>query len=514
MKLTRLSGLFCLLFICAFLNATAQPALQNNFSYSLRIPSVIGMESSEAHLYVLSESEGMAVFRTRADSLQWLYTTAGMQNRGHNLQADIRFAYLYGNTRRLTILEPTSVMGAYSATTLPAQPLDAERIDKTLYVILGTGELGTLDLSTADKLDSPINKVDLKSVTDKNFVDIEASADRLFLLSGDSELFTFDKNGNEIDLDGSTGLGENITRLFYVGNLLLATNNDGDIYEISPNGDLSALGSIGEPIIEIKAWGDWLVIKDSSHKLWSSYQLRKPTLWKADGDAGNYLAASKGQLWVAEYNRISRITQIDQPAGKQTNATTSSVTSTLAVKPIDDLVIPYPHSLIIPLQLEGNFPVDQVQFNLQADVEGPVVRGQSLYWLPQSGDEGRHQFKIIASTKGGQSSSTSFSVDVRSFNAPPRFTPMRTISIPVNEPFSLPIRATDPDGLNKNLIRYLGVNLPQGATIDEETGNFSWSPSERNLGENTFRVIATDQYGAAASANMTIRVIETNGRRD
>lgn len=509
MKKSRIT-LFVILFLLNWLTVASQPTLQNNFSYSLRIPSVIGMESSEAHLYVLSDTEGMAVFRTRADSLQWLYTAAGMQNRGHNLQADIRFAYLFGNSNRLTVLEPTSVMGAYSATTLPAQPLDAERLDETLYVILGNGELGTLDLSTADKLDSPIKKVESATVAGKTFVDIETSTNRLFLLTDNSELITFNKTGNEIDDSLSSVLDEDITRLFYTGKTLMATNNDGHIYEVSSGGNLSELGSIGEPVIEMKTWSDWLIIKGSSNRLWSSYKLREPTLWKADGDAGNYLAASKGELWLAEYNRISRITEVDQPADEPSNTTASPSTSTLTIQPIDDLVIPYPHSLIIPLQLKGNFPADQVQFNLQTDIEGPIVRGQSLYWQPQSGDVGQHQFKVIASTKGGQSSATSFTVDVRSFNVPPRFTPMRTISIPVNQPFDLPIRATDPDGLNKNLIRYLGVNLPQGATIDEETGDFSWTPSERNFGQNTFRVIATDQYGAAASANVTIRVIQPN----
>ena len=77
--------------------AYAQPVLKNDFSYTLDVPSVAAMESSAAHLYVLSKSEGMAVFRTRKDSLQWLYTAAGMQQRGDNIRADIRFALRYLN---------------------------------------------------------------------------------------------------------------------------------------------------------------------------------------------------------------------------------------------------------------------------------------------------------------------------------------------------------------------------------------------------------------------------------
>lgn len=82
------------------------------------------------------------------------------------------------------------------------------------------------------------------------------------------------------------------------------------------------------------------------------------------------------------------------------------------------------------------------------------------------------------------------------------------MTIPVDEAFTLPVRATDPDGTHRNLIRYIGVDLPDGAAIDEKSGEFSWTPSPRQTGESRFRIIATDQYGAAASTDVVIRVIE------
>ena len=87
------------------------------------ISNVKAIEASTAHLYVLSEDEGMAVFRIKSDSLQWLYTSSGMQRRGNYLDSDIRFGYLYGDNRRLTVLEPTSVLGVFSSTYLPTIPL-------------------------------------------------------------------------------------------------------------------------------------------------------------------------------------------------------------------------------------------------------------------------------------------------------------------------------------------------------------------------------------------------------
>src|SRR5690625_4136629 len=85
----------------------AQSSLEKDYSFVMNVPSVVTTVSSPAHYYVLSETEGIAVFRSGADSLQWLYSSAGMQRRGSKMIADIRFAYLFGDSRRLTVLDPT-----------------------------------------------------------------------------------------------------------------------------------------------------------------------------------------------------------------------------------------------------------------------------------------------------------------------------------------------------------------------------------------------------------------------
>jgi hypothetical protein len=99
-------------------------------------------------------------------------------------------------------------------------------------------------------------------------------------------------------------------------------------------------------------------------------------------------------------------------------------------------------------------------------------------------------------------------IDVRSFNAPPRFTPSRLLTVPVGDDFEMNITAIDPDGLNQNLIRYLGVDMPDGARINEKSGLFTWTPTIRQVGKHTFRIIATDQYGAASSQEYSINVVE------
>ena len=80
------------------------------------------MASSPSHLYVLSEQEGLAVFRVSNDNTQWLYTNIGMQRRGNKIVTDIRFAYLFGYGKRLTVLEPTSVLGYILLPIYPQSP--------------------------------------------------------------------------------------------------------------------------------------------------------------------------------------------------------------------------------------------------------------------------------------------------------------------------------------------------------------------------------------------------------
>src|SRR5690625_1722529 len=97
-KRTLSTTLFVLLLPCFILPLQAQFA--TDISRLLQIQKIIDMDASETHLYALSETEGLVVFRAHRDSLQWLYSSAGMQDRGNKLESDIRFSYLYGDSRR------------------------------------------------------------------------------------------------------------------------------------------------------------------------------------------------------------------------------------------------------------------------------------------------------------------------------------------------------------------------------------------------------------------------------
>lgn len=491
----------------------AQPTLEKDYSYVLEIPSIVTMESSPAHVYALSETEGMAVFRTQHDTLQWLYSSTGMEQRGNTVTADIRFAYLFGNSRRLTILEPTSVLGVYSSTLLPSNPQDAKRIDQKLFVALGNKGLGKISLRTPASVDSTMDFVERSRLSRENIIDIEASNNQLFALSNSQKLFQFRYKDGSLSLSEETDIDGRVNRIYLIDKTLFGSDENGNIYEIDRNGKLMELGNIGEEVTKIEAWKNWLIIKGRSDRLWTSFQNRSPELWKKDGKAGNYFTVTKDDLWLCEYNKISRVITSTQAESEIISTNQQDFSGTLSLKEISNQIVPHTKPLLFPIEFKGNVPANTVQISYRStDIKNAEIRGQSFYWEPTSEDVGNHRVNIIASTNSGQTDSTSFSIEVKSFNAPPRFAPIRPISIPVGEEFSLPFKATDPDGMSNNLVRFLGVDLPEGASIDENSGTFTWTPSARQVGENKFRIIATDQYGAANSANITITVVENVSR--
>ncbi|MEL7832420.1 Ig domain-containing protein [Fodinibius sp. Rm-B-1B1-1] len=508
----RLLTFFVVLFMGIAINADAQPTLQKDFSYVLEIPSTITVGSSPAHVYVLSDSEGMAVFRTQQDTLQWLYSSTGMEQRGYKLTADIRFAYLFGDSRRLTVLEPTSVLGVYSSTLLPANPRDAKRLDNNLYVALGNKGLGKLSLRTPAAVDSTMDYIERSLLSRENIIDIEASSDQLFALSANQKLFRFNYDNGTLNLDEEIEIPETLQKIFLIDNTMYGSNDAGNIYELNSSGNLSQLGSIDEPITKIEAWKNWLIIQGNSNRVWTSYQNRSPELWKDDAEAGNFFTVTGDDLWLSENDKISRIITSSSSSESEeigSSEITKNYSGNISLQSISSKTVPHTKPLLFPIEFEQDIPAKAVQISYRSDdIQHAQIRGHSFYWEPTADDVGNHRVKIIASTNSGSTDSTTVDIEVSSFNAPPRFAPIRSISIPVGEEFTLPIKATDPDGNNRELVRYLGVDLPEGASIDEKSGEFIWTPTARQVGENEFRVIATDQYGAAKSTDITINVIE------
>ncbi|MEX0779952.1 MAG: Ig domain-containing protein [Balneolales bacterium] len=485
----------------------AQPQIIKDYDGLMEIPDIITIDSSPAHLYVLSDNEGLAVFRTSTNGLQYLSTSENMQRRGNIIKSDIRYGYLFGNDNWLTVLDPTTVPGIYSSTRLPSQPDDVTRIGDYLYVALHDDGLGRISLKTAESVDDSVSMVFPLEETRARIAGLASRPGQLFVLTENSRLFYFEVENDRLELQNDFNLSERVNKIFSFDDELLTSNSRGEVFSIHPDGSLQRLFTVETAIEKIEIWQDYLVIHDNRQRVWLQKGNEEPVLYRSDSDSKNYFTVSKNQLWMTEYDQISRLYTLADSEQTETAQNTSSGTS-LDISEIDNMVIPYPQPLLLSLGLDSEHDMNEVKFQYRSRIENANIHNQGLYWQPGSSDTGIHNFTILASTKDGQTDSTSFTVDIRSFNSPPRFTPVRPVSIAVDESFTLPFKAVDPDGIDGELVRYIGVDIPQGATLEENTGRFNWTPNRRQAGDHDFQIIATDQFGAAASQNINITVKE------
>jgi len=353
-------------------------------SFRMEIPGINAMEASEAHLYVLSNKEGLAVFRTNTDTLQWLYSSDGMQRRGNQISADIRFAYLYGDGNRLTVVEPTSLLGVYSSTRLNGAIADAARIDNNLYVASSGEGLTALSLASPAAVDSTKKIINIDDLNNNGIIDLEPSGRQLFVLTDQSELHQLVLRDKEFSSINRWKLGRPIQKLFEANEQLLGTTDAGDIFQISSTGNVNKLFGVEEPINKILYWQNKWIIRTVSGKVWLSVDGQEVVPWKDDAKAGNYIAKSKDLLFLAEYNKVFRIVPKNTKSDSLTDMPHPQLNSSqeLRLKPIENKILPYPKPLLLPLELEQKMPNDAVNFSYRSNLEDITIRGNSLYWQP------------------------------------------------------------------------------------------------------------------------------------
>lgn len=502
MRLFRLSFLF--LFGIVF-PQTGNGQWKQDFSNMIEISNVKAMEASSSHLYVLSELEGMAVFRIHSDSLQWLYTSSGMQRRGNRIDSDIRFGYLYGDSRRLTVLEPTNVLGVFSSTQLSVPPLGVARLGDKLFIAMNDEGMGELSLTDPDIFDSEPEVIANDVIGRAAVIDVASSiiANQLFVLTNDDRIHLFKMNENILSHTSSVNLSESVHQLFIQNNQIWATSVSGDIYSITTNGIGQKLGAVDAEVTNILQVNNDLMVQTENNQIWLSTNGDAFKIWQAEDSAGNYITKSEDVVWVSFFNRISSLIRSSSEAS---NIAQSSTSSGFQLSEIENITLTFPKPLLYGLELE-NGDLNDVTFTYRSSVANAQIKKQGLYWQPSVNQIGITPFTIIATNSAGAIDSTSFTVEVKTFNSPPRFSPIRKSTIAIDDKYELTFNAIDPENPSNALIRYLGVDLPEGSVLNEQTGAFSWTPTERQLGEQTFRIVATDEQGTAASIEVSFTVV-------
>ena len=307
----RISILLIFLVSSALTSFSQQaPPLKKDYRFVMEIPGVINMISSPTHQYVLSDVEGLILFRTRPDTLKWLYSSPGMQKRGNQLRADVRFAYQFGDGKRLTVLEPSSVLGVYSSTQLPVPPKDIARLSDYAYVALDTMGLGRIDLQSPATVDTTLDfemNSYLGPTARHNVIAVESSFRRLFVLTLASHLHIFEEADGEIKQIEKLQLSKPVVSLFATEKQLLGATVDGRVFSLQATGQLQKLFTIEVGIQEIYPWKSHYVVKDTLDNLWFVENGETVYEWNKS-DADNFhVTVNKGRLWLHEFGKISQV---------------------------------------------------------------------------------------------------------------------------------------------------------------------------------------------------------------
>jgi len=474
----------------------------------LRIPSTVALSGSSTHMYVLSSTDGMVVFRAHGDSLIWLYNSDALLRRGSSMQSDARFAYLYGAEGRLTIVDPTVSQGLYSATFLPSDPMGVARVGSRLYIAMGASGLASISLSSPTEVDTSFETVPTRLGPNESILDVTSIGNRLFALGSTGTTYPFIIRESEAVQEAPVTTGQPITGIFTNGESFLLTTDDGSLFTWQRGGLPVTFGSVEDKATSAAYWNNGWVVRTNEGKLWHVRDIDGITtanLLRDNSSADNYFTVNKGNLWVSEFGRMSMISAAMMPVSNVTG-NNGPASGSIRIAQINNMSLPFPQPVLASFALGEGSDIG-VSWYVRHNGRAVPVKGNAMMWQPSNSNIGQNTFTVIANNRAGATDSTTFTVDIRQFNAPPRLTPQRQVSIPIDEEFRLQLTGVDPDGVDSELIRYSGVNLPDGIKLDAQTGLLLWTPNDKQLGRHVLQIITSDQYGASMSNEVILNVI-------
>ena len=140
-----------------------------------------------------------------------------------------------------------------------------------------------------------------------------------------------------------------------------------------------------------------------------------------------------------------------------------------------------------------------------------IFNYRSRLWTPAEHQGGLHRFNLTVSDGRGGSDVQTVTILVIEENQPPVFdavTPTTHLASDLS-PINLNLTATDPDDPS-NALTYSLVDSPDGASIDQQTGRFSWTPTE--LDGSTHHILALVDDGAGGSDLLAVDIVLASDR--
>ncbi len=127
---------------------------------------------------------------------------------------------------------------------------------------------------------------------------------------------------------------------------------------------------------------------------------------------------------------------------------------------------------------------------------------KTFTWKPDFSQQGKHQVMFKVSDGQGTVSKT-FTIEVVNVNRAPTIEGLAQKEVQAGTNIELTFTGKDPDG---DALHYSADNLPNGATLNANSGHFSWTPSEADVGSHSFTVKVSDgQKEATLDVTITVK---------
>lgn len=174
----------------------------------------------------------------------------------------------------------------------------------------------------------------------------------------------------------------------------------------------------------------------------------------------------------------------------------------------------------VTLILAGSDP-DQPAQKLTYTLEPGAPAGMTLHpatgsllWIPtEDQGPGVHTVTVRLTDDGSPAASAtrSFRITVREVDDPPVFESVGLQTVDERTPFAITLVARDPDTPPRAVV-YSLETAPRGATLDPDTGRFTWTPGEEDGPSGYLVLVRASQKGGGPSSTLSfsINVNEAN----
>lgn len=150
---------------------------------------------------------------------------------------------------------------------------------------------------------------------------------------------------------------------------------------------------------------------------------------------------------------------------------------------------------------------DELTFSLEGAPVGAAIDESTgvFTWTPDPGQaDESYDFQVVVEDEFGSTDSQTVSITVASGDAPPVLSVSNQVAAP-GQLFRMFLEATDAS-LPIQTLTFSSGDLPSGSTLNEASGEFTWTPGFDQLGEHRVTFTVEDEQSNTDSETITITV--------